>query len=95
MLKLHTFKATCQSVNQSKKSLLRRSTVIILLIRGRSRTKNTRYGQNTTQNTFAKLIFHSMQNALRALASSFRHKWEEAITSELDSLDENKTWEVC
>lgn len=30
-----------------------------------------------------------------ALTSSYRHKWEEAITSELDSLDENKTWEVC
>ncbi len=26
---------------------------------------------------------------------SLRHKWEEAITSELDSLDENKTYEVC
>jgi superoxide dismutase len=67
-------------------------------IKGRSRTKTTRFGQNTTQNTFAKLIFHSIEcrntepkTYEEALASSFRHKWEEAITSELDSLDENKT----
>jgi hypothetical protein len=48
------------------------------------------------------LIFHSIEcrntepkTYEEALASSFRHKWEEAITSELDSLDENKIWEVC
>jgi hypothetical protein len=43
------------------------------------------------------LIFHSIEcrntepkTNEEALASSFRHKWEEAITSELDSLDEKK-----
>ncbi len=29
-----------------------------------------------------------------ALSCSSKHKWEEAINSELDSLNENKTWEI-
>jgi hypothetical protein len=47
------------------------------------------------------LILHSIEcrdtepKTYEEAMSSLRHKWEAAITSELDSSDENKTYEVC
>jgi hypothetical protein len=72
--------------------------------RDRKQTKKYDPCEYNTQNTFAKFLLnasieHEFLNEPKtyeeALSSSARHNWEEAINSELDSLDENETWQVC